>query len=68
MHVTSLKDDWYECRARHSSLVGRKNPPAYRLGDEVDFQVESVDYYGQQIDLVTVGGGAAISGEDWEEE
>lgn len=68
VHVSSLKDDWYEYRARHSCLVGRKNRTAYRLGNEVDVQVKSVDYYRQQIDLVTVGGGAAISGEDWEEE
>jgi ribonuclease R len=68
VHVSSLKDDWYEYRARHSCLVGRKNRTAYRLGNEVDVQVKSVDYYRQQIDLVTVGGGAAINGEDWEEE
>jgi ribonuclease R len=34
--------------------VGRKNRVAYRLGDRVEVQVKSVDYYRQQIDLVTV--------------
>lgn len=68
VHVSSLKDDWYEYRARHSCLVGRKNRIAYRLGDEVEVQVKSVDYYRQQIDLVTVGGGSKVSNEDWEEE
>jgi ribonuclease R len=68
VHVSSLKDDWYEYRARHSCLVGRKNRIAYRLGDEVEVEVKSVDYYRQQIDLVTVGGGSAVSNEDWEEE
>lgn len=68
VHVSSLKDDWYEYRARHSCLVGRKNRTAYRLGNEVEVQIKSVDYYRQQIDLVTVGGGAAINTEDWEEE
>ncbi len=58
VHVSSLKDDWYEYRARHTCLVGRKNRTAYRLGDRVDVQVKSVDYYRQQIDLVTVGGGS----------
>jgi ribonuclease R len=35
-------------------LVGRKNRVSYRLGDRVEVQVKSVDYYRQQIDLVTV--------------
>jgi ribonuclease R len=54
VHVSSLKDDWYEFRSRHACLVGRKNGTAYRLGDRVEVQVKSVDYYRQQIDLVTV--------------
>ncbi|MEL6499897.1 MAG: ribonuclease R family protein, partial [Cyanobacteria bacterium J06623_1] len=58
VHVSSLKDDWYEYRSRNSCLVGRKNRTAYRLGDRVEVEVKSVDYYRQQIDLVTVGGGS----------
>lgn len=54
VHVSSLKDDWYEYRARQEALVGRKNRKQYRLGDRVEVQVKSVDYYRQQIDLVTV--------------
>ncbi|MGK7929867.1 MAG: ribonuclease R family protein [Microcystaceae cyanobacterium] len=68
VHVSSLKDDWYEYRPRHSCLVGRKNRIAYRLGDEVDVEVKSVDYYRQQIDLVTVGGGSIARNDDWEDE
>ncbi|MGK7874810.1 MAG: ribonuclease R family protein [Xenococcaceae cyanobacterium] len=68
VHVSSLKDDWYEYRSRHSCLVGRKNRIAYRLGDEVEVEVKSVDYYRQQIDLVTVSGGSAASNEDLEED
>ncbi|MFN9173994.1 MAG: S1 RNA-binding domain-containing protein, partial [Synechocystis sp.] len=56
VHVSSLKDDWYEFRGRQCALVGRKNRASYRLGDEVDVQVKSVDYYRQQIDLATVNG------------
>jgi ribonuclease R len=67
VHVSSLKDDWYEYRSRHSCLVGRKNRTAYRLGDRVEVQVKSVDYYRQQIDLVTVGGGSVARSEDLEE-
>ncbi|MDJ0594633.1 MAG: ribonuclease R [Pleurocapsa sp. MO_226.B13] len=68
VHVSSLKDDWYEYRSRNSCLVGRKNRTAYRLGDRVEVEVKSVDYYRQQIDLVTVGGGSEASNSDWEEE
>lgn len=68
VHVSSLKDDWYEYRSRHGCLVGRKNRIAYRLGDTVEVEVKSVDYYRQQIDLVTVGGGSAASNEDLEED
>ncbi|AFZ19526.1 ribonuclease R family protein [Allocoleopsis franciscana] len=67
VHVSSLKDDWYEYRSRHACLVGRKNRTAYRLGDRVEVQVKSVDYYRQQIDLVTVGGGSVAFNEDLEE-
>ncbi|WP_009632781.1 ribonuclease R family protein [Synechocystis sp. PCC 7509] len=54
VHVSSLKDDWYEYRARLQALFGRKNRASYRLGDRVEVQVKNVDYYRQQIDLVTV--------------
>ena len=68
VHVSSLKDDWYEYRSRNSCLAGRKNGITYRLGDRVEVEVKSVDYYRQQIDLVTVGGGSEIRNGDWEEE
>ena len=68
VHVSSLKDDWYEYRSRHGCLVGRKNHIAYRLGDEVEVEVKSVDYYRQQIDLVTVTGGSSTTDGDWNEE
>jgi ribonuclease R len=56
VHVSSLKDDWYEYRSRESCLRGRKNNTTYRLGDRVEVEVKSVDYYRQQIDLVTTNG------------
>lgn len=61
VHVSSLKDDWYEYRSRQQTLVGRKNRKQYRLGDMVEVEVKSVDYYRQQIDLVAVGGGSIAS-------
>ena len=68
VHVSSLKDDWYEYRSRHSCLIGRKNRTAYRLGDRVEVEVKSVDYYRQQIDLVTQNEGVSLSNGHWEEE
>ncbi|MCM0592189.1 MAG: ribonuclease R family protein [Gloeotrichia echinulata IR180] len=64
VHVSSLKDDWYEYRARQQALFGRKNRASYRLGDRVGVQVKSVDYYRQQIDLVTVGSDGVAKGLD----
>ena len=72
VHVSSLKDDWYEYRSRESCLKGRKNNTTYRLGDRVEVEVKSVDYYRQQIDLVTINGqdnnGNSSANSDWEEE
>lgn len=64
VHVSSLKDDWYEYRSRQQKLVGRKNRQQYRLGDPVEVQVKSVDYYRQQIDLVAVSGGSEATDDD----
>ena len=64
VHVSSLKDDWYEYRSRQQKLMGRKNRQQYRLGDRVEVQVKSVDYYRQQIDLVAVGGGSEAVDDD----
>jgi len=64
VHVSSLKDDWYEYRSRQQKLVGRKNRRQYRLGDRVEVQVKNVDYYRQQIDLVAVGGGSEATDDD----
>ncbi|MCU0550103.1 MAG: ribonuclease R [Leptolyngbya sp. Prado105] len=68
VHVSSLKDDWYEFRSRQQTLVGRKNRKQYRLGDRIEVQVKSVDYYRQQIDLIAVGGGSEASDEEFESE
>jgi ribonuclease R len=67
VHVSSLKDDWYEYRSRQQTLVGRKNRKQYRLGDLIEVQVKSVDYYRQQIDLVAIGGGSEAPPDDYSE-
>jgi ribonuclease R len=68
VHVSSLKDDWYEYRSRQQTLIGRKNRRQYQLGDRVEVEVKSVDYYRQQVDLLVVGGGSEASEEDLETE
>ena len=54
VHVSSLKDDWYEYRSRQQTLVGRKNRRRYALGNPVKVEVRGVDYYRQQIDLAAL--------------
>jgi len=54
VHVSSLKDDWYEYRSRQNRLVGRKNRRTYRLGDQVEVEIQKVDPLRHQIDLAVV--------------
>ncbi|MEB3234014.1 MAG: S1 RNA-binding domain-containing protein, partial [Cyanobacteriota bacterium] len=54
VHVSSLKDDWYEYRSRQNRLVGRKNRRNYKLGDPVEVVIEKVDPLRHQIDLAVV--------------
>ena len=54
MHVSSLKDDWYEYRSRQNPRVGRKNRRSYMLGDAVEVIIQKVDVLRHQIDLAVV--------------
>jgi ribonuclease R len=54
VHVSSLKDDWYEYRSRQNRLVGRKNRRTYMLGDAVEVTIQKVDVLRHQIDLAVV--------------
>ncbi|NJK59479.1 MAG: S1 RNA-binding domain-containing protein [Oscillatoriales cyanobacterium SM2_1_8] len=73
VHVSSLKDDWYELPQSNSRsgrgkqpqtrLVGRRSNREYALGDRIEVQVRSVDYYRQQIDLVATASLAAEAAE-----
>jgi ribonuclease R len=54
VHVSSLKDDWYEYRSRQNRLVGRKNRRSYMLGDSVEVEIQKVDALRHQIDLAVV--------------
>jgi ribonuclease R len=54
VHVSSLKDDWYEYRSRQNRLVGRKFRRTYLLGDPVDVEILKVDALRHQIDLAVI--------------
>ncbi|MFM7635931.1 MAG: RNB domain-containing ribonuclease [Cyanobacteriota bacterium] len=54
VHVSSLKDDWYEYRSRQNRLVGRKSRRTYMLGDAVEVEIQKVDPLRHQIDLAVV--------------
>jgi len=54
VHVSSLKDDWYEYRSRQNRLVGRKNRRTYMVGDTVEVVIQKVDALRHQIDLAVV--------------
>jgi ribonuclease R len=54
VHVSSLKDDWYEYRSRQSRLVGRKGRRTYMIGDAVEVVIEKVDPLRHQIDLAVI--------------
>lgn len=64
VHVSSLKDDWYEYRAHAQTLTGRRNRLRYRLGDRVEVLIKNVDSYRQQVDLAVISGGSQVTEED----
>ncbi|MEN9216834.1 MAG: RNB domain-containing ribonuclease [Gloeomargarita sp. HHBFW_bins_162] len=52
VHVTALKNDWYEFRPKQQALVGRKTNATFAVGMEIDVVVKGIDYYRQQVDLL----------------
>ncbi len=54
VHVSSLKDDWYEYRSRQNRLVGRKFRRTYMIGDSVEVEIQKVDALRHQIDLAVL--------------
>ena len=54
VHVSSLKDDWYEYRSRQNRLVGRKGRRCYMVGDNVEVEIQNVDVLRHQIDLAVL--------------
>ena len=57
VHVTSLKNDYYNFDAPHHRLVGKRSGIVYRLGDPVKALVTRVNLDDRQIDFELVGNG-----------
>nr|YP_002049468.1 putative acetazolamide conferring resistance protein Zam [Paulinella chromatophora]ACB43258.1 putative acetazolamide conferring resistance protein Zam [Paulinella chromatophora] len=64
VHVSSLKDDWYEYRSKQNRLVGRKNNRSYILGDRIAVLVHKVDVIRYQIDLLVAGNSSELLQKD----
>ena len=51
VHVTSLKNDYYQFDASRLELVGDRGGKRYRLGDAMNVQVQRVDMESKRIDF-----------------
>ena len=51
VHVTSLKNDYYQFDAAGHRLMGERTRKTYRLGDKVEVKVMRVDLDEKKIDL-----------------
>jgi len=56
VHISTLRDDWYEFRARQHRLLGRKSQRQFMLGDTIPVEIQKVDVLRNQIDLVVAAG------------
>lgn len=52
VHVTALKNDYYQFDSMHHLLRGRSGNTTYRLGDPIRVQVARVNLDDRQIDFV----------------
>jgi ribonuclease R len=68
VHVSSLKDDWYEYRSRQNRLVGRKFRRTYMVGDTVEVEIQKVDALRHQIDLAVLQPELPVQAEGGEEQ
>ena len=54
VHISALRDDWYEFRGRQHRLLGRKSQRQFMLGDTIPVEIQKVDVLRNQIDLTVV--------------
>jgi ribonuclease R len=54
VHVTTLKDDWYEFRPAQQALVGRRTGNTFAVGATVTVVIKAIDYYRPHVELMLV--------------
>jgi len=54
IHVSQLKNDYYQFESRHHRLIGERSGVAYNLGDRVRVRVVRVNLDERKIDLELV--------------
>lgn len=63
VHISALRDDWYEFRARQHRLLGRKSQRQFMLGDTIPVEIQKVDVLRNQIDLVVAADSPEAAGQ-----
>ena len=51
VHITTLRDDWYNFDQKHYALVGEATGRRYKLGDKIDVVVDKVNVSMGEIDF-----------------
>ena len=51
VHITTLRDDWYNFDQKHYALVGEETGRRYKLGDKIDVVVDKVNVSMGEIDF-----------------
>ena len=59
VHITALKNDYYQFDAAGHRLLGERTRKVYRLGDKVSVKVVRVNLDDKKIDFAGVCGAAA---------
>ncbi len=52
LHLTALSDDYYYLESETHTLIGRRGGKRYRLGDQIEVKVASIDVDRRELDLV----------------
>jgi len=52
VHSHNLKDDYYKLSADNTKFFGRRTGKTYAVGDKISVQIEKVDRFKRQIDLI----------------
>ncbi|MCK8823987.1 ribonuclease R [Fuchsiella alkaliacetigena] len=56
VHVSNLTDDYYIYHEEQQAFIGERTKNIYRLGDEVEIEVDRVNIVDRQIDFILSNG------------